>query len=44
MESTQLTHGMMGMRMSRSGSVDDVADVELALLRSSFDRAREDVR
>jgi len=34
---------MMGMKMSRSGSVDDVADVELAFLRSSS-RAREDVR
>ena len=35
---------MMGIKMSRSGSVDDVANVELVLLRSSFNRAREDVR
>ena len=36
---------MIGLKMSRSGSVDvDVAEVELVLLRSSFNRAREDVR
>ena len=36
---------MIGLKMSRSGSVDvDVAEVVLVLLRSSFNRAREDVR
>ena len=43
-ECTRLRNEMMGMKMSRSVSVDDVADVELVLLRSSFSRAREDVR